>query len=52
MPDELAYELLDDIDFYYDKVWCREIEQLRPRLNELVAEGLRYMNRPKSRSFS
>ncbi|MGN1234256.1 MAG: hypothetical protein ACI4UJ_12545 [Candidatus Cryptobacteroides sp.] len=52
MPDELADELLDDIDFYYNKVRCRKIEQLRPRLNELVAEELRYMNRPKSHSFS
>lgn len=31
MPDELADELLDDIDFYYDKVRCRKIEQLRRR---------------------
>ena len=50
MPDGLADELLDDIDLYYNKFRCRKIEQIRPQLNELVAEELRYINRPKSPS--
>lgn len=38
MPEHLCYELLDDIDFYYNKVKCREIERLLPVLNKLVVE--------------
>ena len=33
MPD-----LLDDIDFYYNKVKCRKIEKLLPVLSKLVIE--------------
>ena len=38
MPDEQADELLDDIDFFYNKVKCRKIEQMQPTLNKLVVE--------------
>lgn len=38
MPDEQADELLDDIDFFFNKVKCRKIEQLLPTLNKLVVE--------------
>lgn len=38
MPEHLCYELLDDIDFYYNKVKCRKIERLLPVLNKLVTE--------------
>lgn len=38
MPDDLADEILDDMDFYYNKVRCREIERLLPVLNKLVIE--------------
>lgn len=38
MPEALAYDLLDDIDFYYNKVKCRKIEQLLPSLTKLVIE--------------
>ena len=38
MPDEQADELLDDIDFFYNKVKCRKIEKLLPTLNKLVVE--------------
>lgn len=31
-----SIELLDDIDFYYNKVKCRKIEQMLPTLNKLV----------------
>ena len=36
MQDDKANELLDDIDFYYNKVKCRKIEQMLPTLNKLV----------------
>lgn len=38
MPEHLCYELLDDIDFYYNKVECRKIERFLPVLNKLVTE--------------
>ena len=38
MKDEKADELLDDIDFFFNKVKCRKIEQLLPTLNKLVVE--------------
>lgn len=38
MPDDLADDILDDMDFYYNKVRCREIERLLPVLNKLVVE--------------
>lgn len=36
MQEEHADALLDDIDFYYNKVKCRKIEKLLPTLNKLV----------------
>ena len=33
-----TYDLLDDIDFYYNKVKCRKIEKLLPVLGKLVIE--------------
>ena len=38
MPDDQAYELLDDIDFHYNKVCCRLIELQLPYLQKLVLE--------------
>lgn len=38
MPEDQAYDLLDDIDFYYYKVKCRKIEKLLPVLSKLVIE--------------
>ena len=38
MPEDLSYELLDDIDFYYNRVKCRKIERILPLLNKLVVE--------------
>ena len=40
MPEPLANELLDDMDFHYNKVKCRKIEQLLPRLNQMVTEEM------------
>jgi hypothetical protein len=37
MPEELANELLDDMDFdKYGKVKCRAIEQMMPQLMKMV----------------
>ena len=35
MPEDLADELLDDIDFEFNKVRCRKIEQMLPRLRRM-----------------
>jgi hypothetical protein len=44
MPDELANELLDDMDFdRYGKVKCRAIEQLMPQLMKMVENEERSM---------
>lgn len=43
MPEELLYDLLDDMDFLYNKVKCRKIELLRPQLNKMVEEEMRYL---------
>ena len=32
MDEELAIELLDDIDYHFNKVKCRKIEMMMPRL--------------------
>ena len=45
MQDDKANELLDDIDFYYNKVKCRKLEQMLPTLNKLVVrEQQSWMN--------
>lgn len=36
ISDDMAYEYLDDIDFQYNKVKCRKIEQKLPELNQYV----------------
>ncbi len=42
MPEELANELLDDMDFdRYGKVKCRAIEQLMPKLNKMVEKEIK-----------
>ena len=43
MPEDLCYDLLDDIDFYFNKVKCRKIEQMLPLLNKMVEEELKMM---------
>lgn len=40
MPEVLVDELLDDMDFEYNKVRCRKIDQLLPRLRRMVEEEL------------
>ena len=43
MSEDQAYDLLDDIDFYYNKVKCRKIEKLLPVLNKLVIEEQKFL---------
>ena len=38
MSETQANELLDDIDFYNNKVKCSKIEQILPMLNRMVRE--------------
>ena len=44
MDEELANELLDDIDYHFNKVKCRKIEAMMPQLMKMVEsemEGMR-----------
>lgn len=36
MDEELCNELLDDMDFHYNKVKCRKIEGMLPKLTKMV----------------
>lgn len=36
MPEELADILIDDIDYNYNKVKCRQIELIMPKLMKMV----------------
>ena len=41
MDEELCNELLDDMDFHYNKVKCRKIEQMLPKLMKMVEGEMR-----------
>ena len=41
MPEELADILIDDIDYHYNKVKCRQIELIMPKLMKMVEEEMR-----------
>lgn len=44
MPEELATILIDDIDYHFNKVKCRQIELIMPKLMKMVEgemEGMR-----------
>ena len=43
MDEELANELLDDMDFHYNKVKCRKIEQMLPKLMKMVEGEMKSM---------
>ncbi len=43
MPEELANILLDDIDYHFNKVKCRQIEIMMPKLNKMVESELSSM---------
>jgi hypothetical protein len=43
IDEELANALLDDMDFHYNKVKCRKIEQMLPKLMKMVEGEMRSM---------
>ena len=43
MDEELCNELLDDMDFHYNKVKCRKIEQMLPKLMKMVEGEMKGM---------
>ena len=43
MPEELANELLDDIDYHFNKVKCRKIEEMIPQLMKMVEGEMKGM---------
>ena len=45
MPEDLANELLDDIDYHFNKVKCRKIEGLMPRLMGMAESEMEGMKR-------
>ena len=45
MPEELCNELLDDIDYHFNKVKCRKIEEMMPQLMKMVESEMEGMRR-------
>ena len=45
MDEELCDELLDDIDYHFNKVKCRKIEGLMPRLMKMAESEMEGMRR-------
>lgn len=45
MDEELCDELLDDMDFHYNKVKCRKIEGMLPKLMKMVESEMEGMRR-------
>ncbi len=45
MDEELANELLDDMDYHFNKVKCRKIEMMMPRLMKMVEKEMEGMRR-------
>ena len=43
MEEELCNELLDDMDFHYNKVKCRKIEGMLPKLMKMVEGEMKSM---------
>ena len=43
MDEELANDLLDDIDYHFNKVKCRKIEQRMPKLMKMVESEMEGM---------
>ena len=43
MDEDLCNELLDDIDFHFNKVKCRKIELMMPRLMKMVESEMKEM---------
>ena len=45
MDEELDDILLDDIDYHYNNVKCRAIEQMMPKLMKMVENEMEGMRR-------
>lgn len=45
MPEDLANALLDDIDYSFNKVKCRKIDQMMPQLMKMVESEMEGMKR-------
>ena len=45
MPEDLANELLDDMDYHFNKVKCRKIEMMMPKLMKMVESEMEGMKR-------
>lgn len=45
MDEESCNELLDDMDFYFNKVKCRKIEGMLPKLMQMVEGEMKRMRR-------
>ncbi len=45
MDEELCNELLDDMDFHYNKVKCRKIEGMLPKLMKMVEGEMKGMRK-------
>ena len=43
MPEDLCNELLDDIDYHFNKVKCRKIEMMMPNLMKMVESEMSTM---------
>ena len=41
MSEDLCNDFLDDIDFHFNKVRCRKIEQMLPQLNKMVKKEIK-----------
>jgi len=52
MPEDLCNELLDDIDYNYNKLKCRKIEQILPLLNLIAEEEMKGREDARSRMES
>lgn len=45
MPEDLCNELLDNIDYSFNKVKCRKIEQMMPQLMKMVEREMEEMRK-------
>lgn len=48
MPEKLATILIDDIDYHFNKVKCRAIEHMMPKLMKMVEEEMKSLEAKKS----
>ena len=49
MPEDLCNELLDDIDYHFNKVKCRKIELMMPQLMKMVESEMNSFSQRENR---